>query len=257
MRVDRADERHVGGVEPDDAMIALVDVAVPAHRRSEDQVALLHLAAASVDDGGGAVGAGGEADRRAGVTVRAGAVARLQHREGGEHGAGGGGFRAEGRMRHDQRAPLDVVDRHLADRAVQERLDVAPAPEERRIARLRLDRGDSLVAVPERMQVVRLELGDEGSACACAVIATSAMACLLLALASAVMPASSGHPVTRPHFAAGSRTCRWLLDRPRTRAMTHELGKTCHVLGSLASMFVESMMTCLMKTRGSTLSPLR
>jgi len=112
---------------------------------------------------GGAVGPGGEADRRAGVPVRAGAVARLQHREGGEQGAGGGGFRAEGRMRHDQRAPLDVVDRHLADRTVQKRLDVAPAPDERRIARLRLDRGDLLVAVPERMQVLRLELGDEGT----------------------------------------------------------------------------------------------
>jgi hypothetical protein len=43
-------------------------------------------------------------------------------------------------MRHDQRAALDVVDRDLADRAVQERLYVAPAPEERRVARLRLDR---------------------------------------------------------------------------------------------------------------------
>ena len=92
MRVDRADERHVGGVEPDDAVIALVDVAVPAHRRRQDQVAVLHLAAAAVDDGGGAVGAGGETDGGAGVAVRTGAVARLQHREGGEHRAGGGGF---------------------------------------------------------------------------------------------------------------------------------------------------------------------
>ena len=32
-----------------------------------------------------------------------GAVARLQHGEGGEQGAGGGRFRAEGRMRHPRR----------------------------------------------------------------------------------------------------------------------------------------------------------
>ena len=167
MGVDRADERHVGGVEPDDAMVALVDVAVPAHRRGEDEVAVLHLAAPAIDDGRRAVGAGGEADGRAGVAVRACAVARLQHGEGGEQGAGGGRFGAEGRMRHDQRAALDVVDRDLADRAVQERLDVAPAPEERRVARLRLDRGDALIAVPERMQVAGFELGDEGIALFC------------------------------------------------------------------------------------------
>src|SRR5262249_15861221 len=33
MGVDRADERHIGGIEPDDAVIAFVDVTVPDHRR--------------------------------------------------------------------------------------------------------------------------------------------------------------------------------------------------------------------------------
>jgi len=70
-------------------------------------------------------------------------------------------------MRHDQRAALDVVDRDFADGAVQERLDVAPAPEKRRVARLRLDRGDALVAVLERMQVRGFELGDEGVGLLC------------------------------------------------------------------------------------------
>ena len=65
-------------------------------------------------------------------------------------------------LQHQARAPLDVVDRHLADRTVQERFDVAPSPDERRILRLRLDRRDALVAVPQRMEVFRLELGDEG-----------------------------------------------------------------------------------------------
>jgi hypothetical protein len=50
---------------------------------------------------------------------------------------------------------------------VQERLDVAPAPEERRIPRLRFDRRDLLVAVPERVQIFRLELGDEGGGLLC------------------------------------------------------------------------------------------
>ncbi len=33
---------------------------------------------------------------------------------------GGRGLLPEGRMRHDQRAPLDVVDRDLGDRAMQQ-----------------------------------------------------------------------------------------------------------------------------------------
>src|SRR5439155_9329406 len=49
----------------------------------------------------------------------------------------------------------------FADRAVQERLDLAPAPVKRRIRRLRLDRRDALITVPERVQVVRFQLGAE------------------------------------------------------------------------------------------------
>ena len=48
----------------------------------------------------------------------------------------------------------------------------------RRVLRLRLDRGDALVAVPERMQVLRFELGDEG-ACVVAAAAVSAIFGLL------------------------------------------------------------------------------
>src|SRR6185369_7166479 len=44
-RVERADRRHVGGIEPDRASLAAVDVPVPAHRRREDEIAVLHLAA--------------------------------------------------------------------------------------------------------------------------------------------------------------------------------------------------------------------
>ena len=161
MRIDRADQRHVGSIEPDDAMVAFVDVSVPAHRRREDQVAVVHLAAPSIDDGGGAFRPGGKPDGRAGVTMRARAIARLEDREGGEQRAGRSGVVAEGRMRHDQRAPLDVVDRHLADRAVQERLDIAPAPMERLVLGARRDRGDALIAIPQRVQVLRLELGHE------------------------------------------------------------------------------------------------
>src|SRR5262249_56143123 len=42
-----------------------------------------------------------------------------------------------------------------------------PAPDERRVRRLWLDRGNALVAVPQRMQVFRFELGDEGRALFC------------------------------------------------------------------------------------------
>src|SRR5262249_20438509 len=47
------------------------------------------------------------------------------------------------------------------------RLDIAPAPDERRVRRLRLDRSNALVAVPQRMQVFGFELGDEGRALFC------------------------------------------------------------------------------------------
>src|SRR5262249_15970094 len=57
-------------------------VAVPAHGRSENEIAFAHVAAAAVDDCGRAVGAGGEADRREGVPVQACAVARIEHGEG-------------------------------------------------------------------------------------------------------------------------------------------------------------------------------
>src|SRR5439155_11174847 len=135
-----------------------VDVAVPDHRRGEDQVARLHLAAAAVDDGHRTFRAGGEADCGAGVTVWAGALARVEHGEGGEHCARGRGFRTEGRMRHDQRPPLDIVDCDFGYRAVERRLDLAPTPEEGSVRRLRLDWGNALVAVPQRMQVHPLKL---------------------------------------------------------------------------------------------------
>src|SRR5262249_47263997 len=64
--------------------------------------------------------------------------------------------------RDDEGAALDVVERHFADRAMQQRLNLAPGPEERRVRRLRLDRGNALVAIPQRMQVFGFELGDEG-----------------------------------------------------------------------------------------------
>src|SRR5262245_44957407 len=226
MGVDRADQRHIGGIEPDDAVIAFVDVAVPNHRRGQDQVASFHLATPAVDDGHRAVRARGEADRRAGMTVRAGALAGVEHGEGREQRARGRGFRPEGRMRHDQRAAFDVVDRHFADRALQQRLDLAPAPDERRVLRLRLDRGNALVAVPQRMQIFGFELGDEGGS-----------------------SNRSGCNVSHDGYS--------LSPRVRLRSL-HSTG-CCfrHDFGSLASIFPLSMMTCLIKTRGSTLSPLR
>ena len=112
--VELANQRDVGGVEPDDAMVALVDVAVPAHRRREDQIALMHVAAAAVDDRGGAVGAGGKADRREGVPVRPRAVAGIEHGEGRDQVRGRHRLAAERRVDQDQRAPLDIVDRHFA-----------------------------------------------------------------------------------------------------------------------------------------------
>ena len=112
--VELANERNVGGVEPDDAVVAVVDMAVPAHRRRQDQIALVHVAAAAVDDGGGALGARGEADRREGVPVRPRAVAGIEHGEGRDQVRGRHRLAAERRVDQDQRAPLDVVDRHFA-----------------------------------------------------------------------------------------------------------------------------------------------
>src|SRR5688500_4594703 len=65
--VEAADQRDICGVEPDDTLVARVDMPVPAHRRREDQIAVAHFAAAAIDDGCRAVRAGGETDRREGV----------------------------------------------------------------------------------------------------------------------------------------------------------------------------------------------
>jgi hypothetical protein len=64
-------------------------------------------------------------------------------------------------MRHDQGAAFDVIDGHFRDRTMQEWLDIAPVPDERRIRRLRLDRRDALITVPQRMQISRFQLRDE------------------------------------------------------------------------------------------------
>ena len=114
-------------------MIALVDVAVPAHRRRQDEIALLHVAAAAVDDGCGALGLRREADGGEGVAMRPRAVAGIQHGECGDQVRGRHGLAAEGRIDQDQGAALDVLDRDLADRALGERLDVLPAPDQRRV----------------------------------------------------------------------------------------------------------------------------
>src|SRR5262249_1221349 len=167
MRVERADQRHIGCIEPEDSVISLVEMAVPNHRRGQNQIAGLHLAAAAVDNGHRAFRACGETDRRAGVTVRTGALPRVEHREGSEESARGGRLRSEGRMRHDQGAPLDVIDGYFPDGTMEHRLDVAPAPDEWCVRRLRLHRGDALVAVPEWMQVFCLELRDGGAALLC------------------------------------------------------------------------------------------
>src|SRR5262245_42142628 len=50
-RFEVGDERNIRGVEPICAVVRLIDVAMPAHRRREDEIALLHLAAPAVDDG--------------------------------------------------------------------------------------------------------------------------------------------------------------------------------------------------------------
>ena len=109
--VELADQRNVGGVEPDDAVVAVVDVAVPAHRRRQDQIAVVHVAAPAVDDGGRAFGARRKPDRREGVAMRPRPVAGIEHGEGRDQVGGRHRLAAERRIDQDQRAALDVVDR--------------------------------------------------------------------------------------------------------------------------------------------------
>src|ERR671934_108663 len=113
----------------------------------------------AVDNRNRAFRARGETDRGAGVAMRPGALTGVKHGEGSEQRARRGRFRSERRMRHDQRATFDVVDRYLCDRTVKHRFDVTPAPEERRVRRLRLHRRDPLVTIPEGMQVLCFKLG--------------------------------------------------------------------------------------------------
>src|SRR6185503_15971211 len=112
-------------------------------------------------DGERAFGARGEADRRRGVPVRHGPVAGLEHGEGADQVLRRDGLAPEGRVGEDERAAFDVLDAHLARRALGERLKVAPAPVHRRVLRPGPDRRDALVAVPQRMDVGALERLDQ------------------------------------------------------------------------------------------------
>ena len=202
-------QRNVGGVEPDDAVVALVDVAVPAHRRRQDQIAVMHVAAAAVDDGGGALGARRKADRREGVPVRPRPVAGIEHGEGRDQVGGRHRLAAERRIDQDQRAPLDIVDRHF---------------------------GRPRAAVNGSMSFQRQ-------------ISGGSLACGL----TGVSVRKRSHSGCR--FAASSlRDEVGALASPRLPRRPWRLPQ---VFGSFSSMLVLSMMTCLMNTRGSTLSPLR
>src|SRR5262249_56736373 len=123
---ERAQQRNVGGVEPDDTVIALVDVPVPAHRRRENEITLAHRAAAAVDDRRGAVGARSEADGREGVTMWARAVSGIEDGKGRNQIAGGHRLAGKGRVDENERAAFDVVDGDLVHGALSGRLDVRP-----------------------------------------------------------------------------------------------------------------------------------
>src|SRR5919197_6628215 len=138
-------------------------------------------------------------------------------------------------MRHDQRTALDVVYLHFANGTMEHRFDVAPAPDERRVRRLRLHRRDALVAVPKRMQMFRFELGDEGLLCHCGL----------------------DHGVA-PYIPRHLQACLAVhLPRAKMDCGVKRGNNDIHVFGNLVSIFALSTITCLMKTRGSTLSPLR
>src|SRR5262249_680148 len=115
IRVKRPQQWNIRSIEPYDALVALVDVSMPAHRRREDQVALAHVAAPAIDDRRRAVGAGGKADGGEGMTVRAGAIAGIEHGKGRDQVAGGDGLAPERGIDQNKRAALDVVDRDLAN----------------------------------------------------------------------------------------------------------------------------------------------
>src|ERR1051326_6690355 len=80
----------------------------------------------------------------------------------------------EGRVGEDERAAFDVLDAHLARRALGERLEVAPAPVHRRVLRPGRDRRGALVAVPQRMDVGALERLDQRRIAAHQLLSTDA-----------------------------------------------------------------------------------
>src|ERR1051325_9041132 len=80
----------------------------------------------------------------------------------------------EGRVGEDERAAFNVLDAHLARRALGERLEVAPAPVHRRVLRPGRDRRDALVAVPQRMDVGALERLDQRRIAAHQLLSTDA-----------------------------------------------------------------------------------
>src|ERR1700728_2682097 len=75
--IEATDKRNIRGVEPDDTVIGLVDMAVPAHRGRQDEIALVHIATSAVDDGSRALGTSGKTNRRERVSMWPRPVARI------------------------------------------------------------------------------------------------------------------------------------------------------------------------------------
>src|ERR1700728_4145830 len=82
--IEATAEWNIRSGEPDDTVIGLVDMAVPAHRECQDEIALMHVATSAIDDGSRTLGASGKANRRECVSMRPRPVARIQHRKGGD-----------------------------------------------------------------------------------------------------------------------------------------------------------------------------
>jgi hypothetical protein len=161
--VHRLHQRNVEHVEPDHRLGAAVLMVVPGPGWREDEVALVHGEALAFDGGGGAAAFHDEAQGVRGMAVRFGHLAGKDHLDGAPEG--GRGACGKPGVGEAQRAALAArADVHLAPDALEQRLELTPAPVHRRHRRARLAREERRVVGLVHPAVEPLEVALERAA---------------------------------------------------------------------------------------------
>ena len=158
IRVELVDQQHVEAVLPHRGLAARIDaVIVPGAVRRDDEVAGRERHLVAVDHRVGARALHDEAQRRRGVIVRAGELARPHHLQAGVEPADAGRETLAARILQRDDAPPGLLGTDQIERLQHQRAHRLVRPQHRHRRRLRLPRLDGIGDGPERVAVLGAE----------------------------------------------------------------------------------------------------